>query len=110
LATLTKSIKSKIQVILKLDIAFGLVWQCSPGLTIANFSILLIQGILPLLSLYMMKLIVDGVTIGLKMENTSQAIEQVILPVVLLGGITIIDAGIQALGRFYQRITITCSH
>ena len=40
-------------------------WQSAPGWTTANFGLILIQGLLPLVSLYLMKLIVDAVTAGL---------------------------------------------
>jgi ATP-binding cassette subfamily B protein len=98
--TLTKTIKNKILVILRLDVALRLVWQCSPGLTTANFIILLVQGTLPLLSLYLMKLIIDSVTAGFSSPDTVKAMEQVIIHVAMLGGVALLDAAVQSLGRF----------
>ena len=60
-----KTIKEKIRHSLHLERALRLVWQSAPGWTAANFGLILIQGLLPLVSLYLMKLIVDGVTAGL---------------------------------------------
>ncbi|MBD3385523.1 ATP-binding cassette domain-containing protein [candidate division KSB1 bacterium] len=42
--------------------AFKLVWGCARGWTVANFALQVLQGTLPLLTLYLTKLIVDGVT------------------------------------------------
>jgi ATP-binding cassette, subfamily B, bacterial len=40
------------------------VWQCAPGWTLASGLLILITGILPLVTLYLMKLIVDDVNAG----------------------------------------------
>jgi ABC-type microcin C transport system permease subunit YejB len=56
-----KTIKEKIRHSLHLERALRLVWQSAPGWTAANFGLILIQGLLPLVSLYLMKLIVDAV-------------------------------------------------
>ncbi len=42
--------------------AVGLVWQSSPGWTMAILALLLLMGLLPLASLYLMKLIVDAIS------------------------------------------------
>src|SRR5512138_3281713 len=50
--------------------AVGLVWQSSPGWTMASLALLLLLGLLPLASLYLMKLIVDA-TSTLKPQDFS---------------------------------------
>ncbi len=42
--------------------AFLLVWRSAPGWTGAGIGLIIVQSLLPLASLYLMKLIVDGVT------------------------------------------------
>jgi len=54
-----------VQDSLRLGRALRLVWQAGPGWTIASLVLLVVQGLLPLLSLYLLKLTVDGVTAGL---------------------------------------------
>ncbi|MHC1688629.1 MAG: ABC transporter ATP-binding protein [Methanothrix sp.] len=44
--------------------AVRLVWNSSKSWTIAETALLIIQGLLPLASLYLMKLIVDGIVAG----------------------------------------------
>ena len=46
---------------LMLGRAVALVWKSSRGLTIANLLLTLIQGLLPLIPLYLMKLLIDSV-------------------------------------------------
>ncbi len=97
---LTKTFKKKLHVVLRLDLALRLVWKSCPGLTIANFAILLVQGILPLFSLYLMKLIIDSVTSGITNSDNSSAISQISLYIALAGLIALTEAGVQALGRY----------
>jgi len=49
----------------KLAWALRFAWQSAPGLTLANGALTLVHGLTPLLSLYVMKLIVDTVAAGL---------------------------------------------
>ena len=46
--------------------ALGLVWQVARGWTIAWFALLAIQGLLPAATVYLTKLVVDGVVATLK--------------------------------------------
>jgi ATP-binding cassette subfamily B protein len=58
--------------------AVGLVWQSSPGWTIASLALLLLLGLLPLASLYLMKLIVDA-TSTLKPQDFSYIVQLIAL-------------------------------
>ncbi len=40
--------------------ALRLIWQSGPGWTIASMMLFIVQAVLPLLSLYLLKLIVDA--------------------------------------------------
>jgi ATP-binding cassette, subfamily B, bacterial len=42
--------------------AFLLVWESAPGWTAASLALVAAQGLLPLASLYLMKLLVDALT------------------------------------------------
>ena len=98
--TFSKTIKNKINVVLRLDLALRLVWKSCPGLTAANFSLLLIQGVLPLLSLYLIKLIIDAVTDGMATPDKGAAIQQISLYILFAGAIALADVCIQALSRY----------
>ena len=75
------------QLIQNLQRAIGLVWQSAPSWTFASLILLVIQGILPLASLYLMKLLVDAVTTGIATADKATALRTVIL-LVSLAGIT----------------------
>ncbi|MEL7510485.1 MAG: ABC transporter ATP-binding protein, partial [Cyanobacteria bacterium J06554_1] len=69
--------------------ALRLVWRSSPGWTMAKLSLLVVQGLQPLLQIYLIKLLVDAVTgqIGLSPELLNQSRPLLIgLAVVLLTG------------------------
>jgi len=87
-----ESVKLKIQQALRLDFALRLVWQSAPGWTIASLALLIVQGVLPLASLYLMKLVVDAVTTGLVAADKGAAFGKVALLIGLAGGVALITA------------------
>lgn len=54
----------KLLATLQVIRAVRLVWESSASWTVAGTTLLLVQGLLPLASLYLMKLIVDGIVSG----------------------------------------------
>lgn len=57
-----KQTNPKLENILRFRRAFRLVLESAPGWTIAGSVLVVLQGVLPLASLYLMKLIVDAVS------------------------------------------------
>lgn len=80
-----ESIKLKMQRALQLGRAVRFVWQSAKGWTIANGVFIVIQGVLPLLPLYLMKLIVDAVTAGVAAPDKGVALRHVLLLVGFMG-------------------------
>ena len=99
---LPKDLKGKLRQALHLDRALRLVWRSSPGWTMANFSLVLLQGLLPLITLYLLKLIVDGVTTGLAAPDKSTAFGKVILWVVLAGLAALVGALCRSLAEIVR--------
>jgi ATP-binding cassette, subfamily B, bacterial len=93
----TISVKLKKLRSLQLGRALRFVWQSAKGWTIANGVLLVIQGVLPLLPLYLMKLLVDAVTAGHAAPDKGDAFKQVLFFVVLMGGVTLFAALIRSL-------------
>jgi len=56
------SLHTKLKNAVRIDRAIKLVWQASPLYTVLSGIILIVLGLLPLLSLYLLKLIIDSVT------------------------------------------------
>ncbi len=88
----TVSAKLKIQRTLQLKRALRFVWQSAKGWTIANGVLLVVQGVLPLLPLYLMKLMVDAVTAGLVAPDKGVAFRQVVFLIVLMAAVTLFSA------------------
>ncbi len=80
----------KIQRALRLGRALRLVWQSAPGWTMASLALLVVQGVLPLLPLYLMKLVVDATTAGLAAPDKAAAFGRVAVLIGLTGGVTLI--------------------
>ena len=87
--SLKNNLKNKLQLLENLKRAIGLVWQSTPLWTAVSVILLLVQGVLPLASLYLMKLLVDAVTAGI--GAGSSAFAEVLL-LVILAGITALIA------------------
>ena len=90
--TRTKSTREKIIITFRLKRALSLVWQSAPGWTLLSAFLVLLQGIMPLASLYLMKLIVDSVTAGMNSVNTEAAFENTLFFIFLAAGVTFLTA------------------
>ncbi|HAJ58093.1 MAG TPA: ABC transporter ATP-binding protein [Cyanobacteria bacterium UBA8543] len=80
----------KIRQALQLRRGLHLVWQSSPGWTVASLALLVVQGTLPLLSLYLTKLMVDAVSTGLTTTNKAAVLGHVTTLVVLAGVVALV--------------------
>ncbi len=85
----SKKFASKIQQTLLLLPALQLIWQSSPSWTSTRIILLVIQGILPLISIYLAKKIVDTVTMSLTTANKSASFEQAVILIAVMGGVTV---------------------
>jgi ATP-binding cassette subfamily B protein len=74
--------------------AWQIVWRGSRGWTLAGIGLVFVQGVLPLVSLYLLKLVVDGVTAGLAASSPDKAaaLGRVALWIGFLAGATLLSA------------------
>jgi ATP-binding cassette subfamily B protein len=63
----------------------------------AVFALLIIQGVLPLLLLYLMKLVVDAVSSGLTAPDRGDSFRQVALLIGLTGAVTLVAAAVRSM-------------
>ncbi len=80
-------IARKLRGIMKLHRALRLVWQSVPGWTAAGIVLLILQGLLPLIALYLMKLIVDGVTGSIGASGRATAFADIALLIFYAGAV-----------------------
>jgi len=84
-----KKLRVKNQLVRQLGRALHLVWQSGPGWTIASATLIVVQGMLPLLSLYLMKLVIDAVTLGSQAADKTVAFFQVAFLISLSGAVAL---------------------
>lgn len=90
------SLFTKIRRALQLDLALRMVWQSAPGWTIASMMVTIVQGLLPLVSLYLTKLVLDSAVAGLAATDKRQAFGQILFYVALTGGVQLLKAALSA--------------
>jgi ATP-binding cassette subfamily B protein len=70
---------------LRIKRAVALVWRSAPGYTTAGLALMVLQGVLPLVSLYLLKLVVDAVAAAVAAPDPAAAFRPVVLDLALLG-------------------------
>ncbi|RPH80508.1 MAG: ABC transporter ATP-binding protein [Nitrospiraceae bacterium] len=85
--------------LLTLRDALSLVWQSSPSLAVGSIAVRVIQGLLPLVVLYLTKLLIDAVTEGLKTPSAEA----------LLTPMTMILAGLAVVAVASAMLTVVAS-
>ncbi|MFC2172825.1 ABC transporter transmembrane domain-containing protein, partial [Acidobacteriota bacterium] len=87
-----ESIGKIIKQSLRLELAIRYVWESAKGWTIASIVLLVVQGLLPLITLYLMKLIVDAVTEGLASADKKAAFSHVAVLIAFAALVALITA------------------
>jgi len=85
-------LRKAISQSLRLDRALRLVWKAAPIWTLINLALVVVLGSLPLAALYLMKQIVDGVTIGISMADKVIAFQEVLTWVLLAAFVAVLTA------------------
>jgi len=80
------------QRILQLRYAVRLVWDSGPGWFVASCTMVAVQGILPLVALYLLKKIVDSVIAALPASGGDGALQQAFLYIGLAALVGLLDA------------------
>lgn len=94
-----ESTTQKIKRAWHLKRAVSFVWNSAPGWTATNAALIFVQGLLPLLLLYLMKMVVDSVTAGLTAPDKGVAFRQVALYIALAGGAGVVTAALGSISR-----------
>ncbi|MEM6613031.1 MAG: ABC transporter ATP-binding protein [Cyanobacteria bacterium P01_C01_bin.72] len=93
----SRKIINKLKITVRFIPALRLVWQSSPGWTIARLVLVVFQGLLPLAMIYLAKLIIDTVTLNLRSAEPSEVFAQVLPLVIMAGAATILNSLSQSL-------------
>ncbi|MFB3854435.1 MAG: ABC transporter ATP-binding protein [Vicinamibacterales bacterium] len=71
--------------------AFRLVWESAPGWTLAGIGLVVVQGVLPLVSLYLLKLVVDTLTLAIQGSQSSASARPVIVLLAVAGCVALLE-------------------
>jgi len=96
-----QKLRTELQRTYALSRAVTFVWESSARWTIISLILLLVLGLLPILSLYMMKLIVDAVSQTL-LDPGVQGFRQVLIFILLAGGVTLFTSIVRS---FYNLVS-----
>lgn len=91
---------------LQLRAAINIVWKSGPLWTLANIALLVVQGFLPLASLYLMKLVLDEVTVGLGSSPTQADFGRVAVLIALAGGVALLQGLASVLSRLVNEAQV----
>ncbi len=86
-----ESVRLNLRRTLRIDLALRLIWQSAPGWTIISLLLIVVQGPLPLLSLYLMKLIVNTVTAGLTSSDKGSIFREALILIILMGAVNLLS-------------------
>ncbi len=87
-----RNLRQRITQAFHLLPALRLVWQSSPQWAAARVFVLSLQGILPLLSLFLLKLIIDQIAVSLTAANKSAAFEHALFLLILSGCVMLLTS------------------
>jgi ATP-binding cassette subfamily B protein len=90
--------------LLTLRHALTFVWQSSPGLAIASLTIRVVQGLLPLVVLYLTNLLIDAVTDGMKTPSDDASLGPVITVLYGLAGVALLNAMLSVVASVIAKI------
>ena len=102
--SITKILSSRFVVLVdNLPRTLRLVWDCGPQWTLASIVLLVIQGSLPLVSLYLLKLIIDSVSFILSSPDPAVDFQSVSWLIMALGGVAVVGAIVSTLSGLVSR-------
>jgi ATP-binding cassette subfamily B protein len=104
------SVKNRLKHTVRLDRAIRFVWQAGPGWFICSSLLVVLQGSLPLVAIYLMKLIVDSVTVAIGPNASATALHEVLFYIALAGGVAVFQTFVQSMSNVVQEgLSITVS-
>lgn len=101
-------LRKQIVEILKITFSFtkalAFVWDSSRKWVIINVILLVFQGALPVVSLYMMKVIIDSVTLVLNSPVETRTVQPILQAILLAGAVSLITSIVSQIGDTVTRI------
>lgn len=80
---------NKLKIALRIDRPLRLVWQSVPGWTLVNLVLVVIQGLLPIVSLYLLKQIIDTVSSAISTGGSTEKLSQTLVWIAMAAGVAL---------------------
>ena len=90
--------------LLTLRQALLFVWQSSPSLAVGSIVVRVIQGLVPLVALYLTKLLIDAVTGGVKAPSAEASLTPITMILAGLAGVAVASAMLTGVATLISRI------
>lgn len=100
--TIPTSVTNKIKNALRIDRAFALVWKASKKWTILGALLTVISGLLPLVALYILKLIIDTITDAVQTGAGGESFNRIIFLICCATLVGVFQAAIRQLSLYIQ--------
>jgi ATP-binding cassette subfamily B protein len=92
--------RQRIKAAFRLGRALRLVWQTAPRWTLVNTALVVVQGAVPLASLYVMKRVLDAVGAGVATPGRPGAVHDVLAWIVAAALVALVAAFARLLGEY----------
>ncbi|NCC35229.1 MAG: ABC transporter ATP-binding protein, partial [Chloroflexia bacterium] len=99
------SVRSQMRQVRYVPRALRLVWQAARGWTIASTVLLVIQGVLPVVTVYLTRELVNGLVEVVERGGTSEAI-QAVVPVFVMMGLVLVTGELLGSVQEYVRMLL----
>lgn len=83
--------KNRMRQIRFIPRALGLVWAAAPGWTVASSLLLVIQGVLPVATVYLTRAVVNSMVAVVNQQGNSDVIMQAGITIVLMGLVMLVN-------------------
>jgi ATP-binding cassette subfamily B protein len=106
----TLSFRKVLRRVIRIDRAIHLVWKNTPGWTLVQLALVIVQGLLPLAGLYLTKRIVDAISAGIVDADLDATLRQVLFLVGLAAAAALLAAicnSLSDLSREAQSMRVT---
>ncbi|MGM0672496.1 MAG: ABC transporter ATP-binding protein [Pseudomonadota bacterium] len=101
-ASADPSLIEKAKAALHIRRALRLVWEAAPGWTVASFALVLLQAAIPVLALYLIKLVIDAVTAAAGASPGEADVRSVFVLLGFAGLLTLSGVAIQGLATWIR--------
>ncbi len=95
--------KPSVRDTLRLGRALKLVWSVAPSWTVASVALTVVQGLLPLATVWLLKLIVDGVAEGVSGPDRGAAFRHVAVLIALAAAVGLATAVMRSLATMVDQ-------